>query len=422
MNLVDAALILWCAAGPAAASETTVKEVLQAAERASPDLEAASAREAQARDAVEFGKSYYYPTLDAEGIQSYGFQGSNGALGLGGIMSSPFRSGPTGGLVSRMTLFDLSRGYGIKAARSRLEAARAQTRVVRSALDQAALRIYFEGARDRGQMEAWQEIGAEASKVLTEVERLVRTGQHSPVERLLVQDQVDDAAMTAAAFAKRYEIALKRLALLTGLPEAGLACPSPLSASESSLAVITPGAASPAVERAQAEAEAARTVVGQRGAANYPTISALGSAGGMDKVKLVNRVDYSAGFAVKLPLFEGFRTASEISAAKDAAAERGSLVLAAKLDLDEANASYDETIEASRVKLGFLDRELDNAQEALDLAKKRYLSFEGPLVDVRESIRNLARVRALRNDVKADLLLALGSKAVLNGGTVRSGH
>lgn len=418
MKLVSLAVVLLCARA-ASAREVAVEDVLVAAERASPQLKAAAAREARARDAIELGKSDYYPTLDAEAVQSYGFPGSNIGLGLGGIMSSPFRSGPTGGLVSRMTLFDLSRGYGLKAARSRLEAVQAETRVTRYKVDQEALRIYFEGVRYRGQMEAWQEVGAQTSKVLAVVERFVRTGQHSPVDRFLVQGQADDAAMAAAAYARRYQIAVKRLALLTGLSEADLACPSPASVSESSIGVITPGAAPPDIERAQAEAAAAKHVVGARSAGNYPTATALASAGGMDNVRLVQRQDYSAGFAIALPLFEGFRTTSEISSAKDDATERDDGVLSAKLDLDETDAAYDDVIEPARIRLRFLDRELDEVGRALDLALKRYLSFEGPLVDVRESLRDLGSVQSRRIDAKADQLFALGAKAVLDGGHVR---
>lgn len=411
-----ALLLLWPA--PTRAAEMSVEEVLRAAEKVSPDLKAAAAREAQAQDAVELGRSAYFPTLDAQGVQSWGFAGSNGALGLGGLMSSPFRSGPTGGLVSKMTLFDLSRGHGVDASRSRLEAARAQTRVARYTLDQAALRVYFDAVRDRGQMEAWREVGAEIAKVVKDVDRLVRTGQHSPVERLLIGDQADDAEMTAAAYAERYRIALRRLALLTALPEDGLACPAPASLSESALAAITPGTASPAVERAEAEAAAAKSAAEQAFAENYPTVTALGSVGGMEKVRLVQRIDYSAGVGISLPLFEGFRTRSRASAARNASAERDFAALGARLELDEADAAYDEVMASSRVKLAYLDRELEAAQRTLELAKQRYLSFEGPLVDVRESIRNLARVRAQRNDAKVDLLLALGAKAVLHGGRV----
>jgi hypothetical protein len=40
------------------------------------------------------------------------------------------------------------------------------------------------------------------------------------------------------------------------------------------------------------------------------------------------------------------------------------------------------------------------------------------VIDLREAVRNLARIETQLNEKKADLLLALGSKALLNGATV----
>jgi outer membrane protein len=418
---VYVALAIAAAAASSAAAEPrelSVGEALLASESASPELKGAAAAEAQAQDAVEIAKSPYYPTLDAEGIDSKGFPGSNGALGLGGITSSPFRIGPTGALVSQLTVFDAGRSHALDYARSRLEAARARTRVVRYQVDQAALRIYIEGSRYKGQKAAWVDVGKRIDGVLKEVHRLVRTGQHSPVEGWLVQDQAEDAAMTAAVFETRYRIAVRRLALLTGLPEAGLSFPVPAALTESSMSVISAGTSSPSLDRAQAEADAAHKLVSQRKSENYPVITALASVGAMQDARLVQENDYSVGVGLRLPLFSGYRISSEIARSKDAAAERDLGVLGAKLELDEADASYDEVIESSRVKLRFLDQEAELARKAFDLALKRYLSFEGPLVDVRESIRNIARIDGELNDAGADLMLALGAKAVLNGGRV----
>ena len=53
--------------------------------------------------------------------------------------------------------------------------------------------------------------------------------------------------------------------------------------------------------------------------------------------------------------------------------------------------------------------------KAFNLAKQRYLSFLGTVIDLREAVRNLARIELQSNDKNADLILALGSKAALNG-------
>ncbi|MDD5227139.1 MAG: TolC family protein, partial [Candidatus Omnitrophica bacterium] len=169
--------------------ELTIAEVLLAAEALSPELKAAAAREAQAHNDIEIGKSYYYPSLDVEGIESYGFAGSNGELNIGGLTGSPFRSGLAGGFVSRVNIFDLTRDFHLKTTHSLLKAAEAQTRIIRYQVDLAALRIYFDCMRYRGQAEVWQDISGQINPIVKDVEGLVKTGQHSPVDLMLIRTQ-----------------------------------------------------------------------------------------------------------------------------------------------------------------------------------------------------------------------------------------
>ncbi len=71
---------------PARAQDLSLRDVLVSAERFSPEVRAALAAEDKARADVGLRESALYPTLEAQGIQSYGFPGSNGALGLGGCL------------------------------------------------------------------------------------------------------------------------------------------------------------------------------------------------------------------------------------------------------------------------------------------------------------------------------------------------
>ena len=117
----------------------TIAEVLRRAEQASPELNAVAARESQAREGLRILESLYYPSVEFQVIQSYGYAGSNGALGASGLISSPFRVGPGAELVSKLSLVDHSRTYGVRAARDELRALEEQTRIVRYRLDQAML-------------------------------------------------------------------------------------------------------------------------------------------------------------------------------------------------------------------------------------------------------------------------------------------
>jgi outer membrane protein TolC len=405
-------------AGEAPVREITVPEALHLAEENSPELKAAVDRERAAEADITILKSYYYPRFDLEAIDSYGFPGSSRDLGISGLMSSPFRSGPAAGMTGNLDIFDWGRKYAVEAAKSDLAAIQEQVSVVRYRVDQAALQIYMDGSRFRGEVEASSEVVKETDIIAKEVERFVKTGQRSVVERLLVEDQATEARMAEAAYHEEYLVALSRLALLAGLPASAITLPLPVALSEEGLGIKSLSATSPLVARAEAEAASAHAAISEFSAQNLPKIQATASVGDMDKSRLVEKKDYSGGFGVTLPLFEGYRITSQVHRAEAVASERDNDLLSIRMELGDLNGRYDQTINASRVKLKYLTDELVVARRALNLAKERYFSYQGALVDLREALRNFARVESDINEVKTDLLLALGSKAVVNGARV----
>lgn len=414
--------------GPA---DLTVAEALRRAEAASPELKAALAQEEQARQSLEIIKAQYYPSLFLQGIRGYGLTGSkfsgvtSGAFGLSGVMGSSPATEPGVGLLSRATLWDLNRESALKTARQRLLAVREQNRVARYKLYQATLQAFFGGVRNRSQQEAWQELAKEIDAVAQKVDEFIRTGQHSLVERLLVQDPAIDAAMTRAVFAERYRSALKQLALLTGLDERGLSCPTLSSVTEQYLEAFETDLTNPLVAKAAADAEAARAAISERRSERYPKLQALAGLGPWTKDKKgayesgVSLTNYSAGLALSLPVFEGFRVSSGIRKDQASFEEKERDLQAAELNVKLSDARFDEVISTSRIKLQYLKEGLSVAKEGLALAKRRYLAFEGPLNEVREALRNLARVQTQINDTTVDLLQALGTRAVFNGARLR---
>jgi outer membrane protein len=396
-----------------------IMDILRRAENTSPELKAAVERENQARETIKIFQSAYYPDLNLEGIDSTGFPGSTSALGVQGIMGSPFRKGPAAGVVSKLTLYDFGRTrYGVASARQELYAAEQERKILRFRIYQTALRAYFDACRFRNQQETWLNLEGEIAQVTKEVDRFVKTGQRTVVERYLVQDQEEEADTTQAAYGERYRVSLHRLALLTGLDEHQMAAPLLHPLSEQVYAGLRQEPESPLLTAAAANVDVARDLAQQAKAENWPVLSAMGSAGDVNEARLVTKRDYSVGVGVVLPVFEGFRTQSEVHRAESIRAENENTLAATRLELDEANAQYDEIIDSSKVQLQHLEHELTVATEALRVAKQRYFYYQGTLVDVREAVRNISRVQTDIINVKADLLLAIGLKAVLNGAFV----
>jgi outer membrane protein TolC len=409
------------AAGP---PETTVtlQQALVMAEDFSPELKAAQARLFQAEDQVVISKSYLYPTLQGQAGVGYGFLGGdNSLLGLEQlVISQENHIGPIGGLISSIEVFNASTYMTIALAKKNLEYFQALVALTRYQVDVSAARAYFEAARDVGGAAAWNKVGGEMQALLSEVESLVRSGIQNPVDVLLVKDQVSQAQIEQRAFEARYRAALSELGALLGRQGAPLSCPSPASLSEASVDVFEPGT-SPYLQIGQSQVKVAQATVSQKKAENYPVVRAMGAVdtGISGSGYLSPDRDYSLGVGIGLPLFEGYRIAEQTKQAKNLLSQRQFDLSAADVQISAQSAAFDQAIDSARVELGGLAPEYEDDQRALRLARRRYRNFQGPLVDVREALRDLARVGLAQNDALAELLFSLAGKSLLLGGTVR---
>jgi outer membrane protein TolC len=398
-----------------------LQEALVLAEDFSPELKAAEARLLQAENQVVISKSYLYPSLQGQAGLGYGFLGGdNSLLGLEQLVVSESHIGPIGGIYSSLELFNASTYLTIALAQKNLEYFRALAALTRYQADLAAARAYFEAARDRGGTAAWSAVGREMQALLSEVESLVRSGIQNPVDVLLVKDQVSQAQIEQKAFEARYRAALSELGALIGKEGASLSCPAPLTLAESSVDVFAPGT-SPYLQIGQSQVKVAQATVSQKKAENYPVVRAMGGVDtGMSGTGYLSPSrDYSLGVGVGIPIFMGYRVVEQTKQAQNLVSQRRFDLSAADVQVSAQSAGFDQAIDSARVELGGLAPEYEDDQKALRLARQRYRDFQGPLVDVREALRDLARVSVAQNDAMAGLLFSLAGKSLLNGGTVR---
>jgi len=410
------------AAAPPPEAPLTLREALVWAEEFSPDLKAAQAREFQAANAVAISKSYLYPDLQGQAGVGYGFLGgANSLLGLQQLAPSPeSHIGPIGGIYGSLAVFNASAYLTIALAKKDFTYFQALTALTRYQVDLAAARAYFEAARARGGAAAWNAVGREMQALLSDVESLIHSGYQNPVDALLVKDQVSQARIEAQAFAARYRAALKGLGALLGTDDAALSCPLPAGLSEAAVDVFEPGI-SPYLQIGQSQVKVAEATVSQKKSANYPVVNAMGAVDtGLSATGYVspNR-DYSLGLGISLPLFQGYRIAEQTKQARNLLKQRQFDLGAADVQVSAQSAELDSSIDSARAALSGLAPEYEDDQKALRLARQRYRDFQGPLVDVREALRDLARISVAQNDAMAELLFALTGKSLLNGGTVR---
>jgi len=388
-----------------------VGEILDLAEKNSPLVTAAEFQEIAANKAINISLAGYYPVFNFEAIDSRGFPGSNSWIGVKGLMGSPFRKGLAGGLVVKQTIWDFGRtAADVKASKYTQEYAKQNIKVTSYEVKQLALETYYECARFRTLEEIWSDLSRESSIITTEVKKFVSTGQRSIVDKYLSEAQTEEASTAKAYYTESLKGVIHQLSVLTGLPDHSFTCPSLLS--QRSLSLNDPE--SPFIARAKAELNIAAAKLVREKADLFPKIVTVASMGGMQETHLVDRKEYSIGLGVIVPLFD-LTTIGGI--------QRASAIVSAKCEdvqaqiqfIDEMNAKFDTVIDASAVRLNHLSKELKLAIEAFELAKKRYFALEGELIDSREAFRNLARAKVETEDTRANLLIARGSKMLLNG-------
>jgi outer membrane protein TolC len=405
-------------------AEMQLSEALVLAEKSHPRVEASRNREAATLHTIESARSAYFPHIDLEVIDSTGFPGSSGLTGIGGLMGSPYRSGLAGGLVVEQDVWDFGRtGWKVQVARQAHEAVQEESKVVLSEIFRDTATAFFECSRFRNHLDSWERTGKEAASVAKEVAHFVRTGQRSVVDRYLAQSQAEEAEQEIAGNRAKLQAATERLALLTGRPVGEIRCPLLPDWHDYSVSAVEAGV-SPLVTRAVKASETALAHVSQAKAEHLPRLVAVASVGEMERARLVGKQEYAIGGGLIFPLFDGWRTTSEVERARAGAEEKESEVKAARLELQVQNNKYDQVILSSRARLEHLDHEFKLGQEGFALAKKRYFRFEGTLVDIRETLRNLARTETQLNDARADLFEALQSKHFLNGARepIPAGH
>ncbi len=399
----------------ASAADLSLGEALAAAETYSPRLDAGRLLEQAAHEGVRAAQSYYYPSIAADAVDSWGFPGSSGYLGLGGPMGSPFRSGPAAGLTARQTLYDFGRtSSGVRGARYVERERREQSEAERYALDQDVLRTFYECARFRSEREAWDSLHDELELVAREVSRFVDTGQRSIVDRYLADAQVEEARTNRSFFKSRMGSTLSRLGLLMGAPAVNFACPA-LPPLNESVPLYPDGSTNPYLLQARTRIESAENRLSAAKDDYLPLVLGVAGVGAMDKSRLVDRKDYSAGLAVILPVFDGLGTTHRVAEARREVGAGNRLLEDARLKIAELNAGYDELIDASKARLEHLEHERTLAREGYKVAKSRYSRFQGTLVDLRDALRNLGRIETDMADTQANLLEAMGGKLLLNG-------
>ena len=402
------------------ARELTLAQVLQEAAVTSPTVKSGQAREAAAQAGVAIVKSAVEPTLALQAIDSLGFPGSTGMLGIGGEMGSPYRSGLAAGLVATQQLWDFGKNDAdVLVAKQQISVAREERRLAEQEARLAALHAFFECAKLEGQARFYHQLTSDAEGIASEVKAFVRTGQRSIVDRYLAAAQVEEATTAAAEATAKLSEAYKTLALIMGSAATDFSC-APIATLESEPAtavVLSEGPDSnPYIQQAVARADVDRARLESIRAELMPKVNLLASVGVMERSRLVHKAPYAVGIGFSWPLLDGSRRDAEMQRGAALISGDDYTIAARQLSVAQLLSHYEQVISGARSKLQHLHGELKLAKKAFNLAKSRYHSAEGSLTDLRETLRNLSRIVAAINDAEATRQDAEGSKALVGSG------
>jgi outer membrane protein TolC len=392
----------------------SIEEILNLAEQNSYAMSAAQYQELAAKKAIIIAKAGYFPVVNLEAIDSFGFPGSSGWIGVEGLMGSPFRKELSGGLVAKQILYDFGRtSSDVKKSKYEADFAKQNTKVTAYDVKLLALLTYYDCSQYRTLEHIWGDLSKEAAIITKEVVHFVNTGQRSIVDKYLSQIQVEEANTAQAYFAEKVKGTKHELAIITGLNENSFSCQM---LSDKSKGLTDPALySSPFLARAKADLKIAQASLSREKADLMPKIVSVASVGAMEKTHLVGKKDYSIGLGIIVPLYD-LHVVGGIKRARAVVSAKNEEVEAQIQFLEEMNAKYDTIINSSRVKMEHLKRELSLAQEGFKVAKRRYFTLEGPIIDVREAFKDLAKASIDTEDANANLLKGQGAKELLNGG------
>ncbi len=403
-------------------AEIKLEHAIRKAIENHPALKAGEYGQLGQLQAEKVAQAAYYPKLTGMGLMTAGFPGSAAATGVAGLMISPFHRGPSAGFLIEQNIWDFGRTTGaVRLAEMETELSKADIGLTGLKIGQLVQEAYFLCARDRSLAQVYQRVAQESALVEGEVKNFVRVGQKSVVDQYLLKSQTEEARTVAEDYEKRFELDHRRLAYLAGFTETSqVLCPildESVISSEVGLPLVpVASAVSPWVSMAQAQLAVSQSQKSLAQAEFSPKLVGLASIGWMKDSELgLAKQNYSAALAVIVPLFEGYKSVSQVNQADLRTMQSEKNLQAAHFAVDEANLNYDRGIESAKLRISHLKAEVKLAESGFQIAKKRYSALQGNLVDLRESIRDLARVTSEFQVALYDFATQSTGKALLNG-------
>ncbi len=359
-----------------------------------------------------------------------GEEPGNGGGDEGEDFQLPFgqRNAWTAALSISQPLFSRRIGGALRVAREVRQVAELGVQDARVAVAYETRSAYFQVLLAREFLAIARESHALASAQLDEVVLQRQQGVVSDFEELQARVERDNLEPTVLEAENGLRLAELQLRRLVGVaPEAPMELTTPLSTElvdvdrEALREVVLQRPALQALDRT---VEARRQAIGIASAGRIPSVTGVANfgyqafPGQFTPFDADWRRDWSLGFQVSVPVFDGLQTRGAIEQARaellQAELERSRARSGAVLELESALADLDGALARSRARRSTVDQ----ARRALELAELRFSSGLATTLDVSSTRLLLEQARV--NEVQAlhDYINALARLERVTGGIV----
>jgi len=375
----------------------SLDEVMTATLRQNPQVIFQKARALEAQADYTIARAALMPQVNLSGMDSFGLGGSSQAIGLSGVVNSPFRRHWAGGFDASWALFDFGHtGYKVKAAKKEAKAAWEEYEQHIAEIKLATFQTYAQNALHFKYVQFLKERIERLEKIGEEIDSYVQSGLKSSVELDLAQATLEEVKAKEAEDAGLLKKLIAQLKELMGEPDReDFYCQLPESnfSNPENLSVLIANALSkrPELQSAKRILEARHAEVKSARRAHAPKIVGASSVGALEDTNPHGADRWSASIGMKVPIFDGFKMRGGVKKAKEREIEANAELLFWENRIKQQAASAYAEWEGAENARKFLENRYQLAQSAYDLARKRYTEKMGTFIELQNAESSLAQ-------------------------------
>lgn len=394
--------------GNGISQKLTLEEACKIALKNHPKLLSAEFGDQAAAENVDDVRSAYLPQVTGDAVRTFDDRGTVIAASGGLTSSSVIERGSVGlGLSQLITDFGRTSNL-IASSRLELESQKEHTNFIRQTVLLNVISAYYDVLRSQSLLQVAEDALKTRSKLFDQVSELRKAKMKSDLDVSIGESAVADANLLLLKARSSVDDAQATLSEALGLSDSKmfeLVDHVSITAPSTSIGPWISAALeqNPEIAQLKAEGDALKKNEASARDTKYPTVSAIGLAGGspyrVDDQSIAHHYE-AAGILISIPFFTGGRITAEekeaeykaLAAQQDLTAKMNELQRDVRIAFDNVQTAY-QNIEVTK-------QLLKSTHESLQLTQTRYQLGRSSIVDLNEA--QLADTQAAITEANAD--------------------